>query len=128
MTMETLAAVIDFITLLFQTALFVAGLMVGVLATLAVRPFFRLQRQIVLRRKWKNDEPRTVTTGLFPEWQDDDPDMPGIAKRCVCHGRKIYPGERVLTWPETGPMNLLHVAVYCESVKEKLWGDDESNA
>jgi hypothetical protein len=121
MTMETLAAMIDIVTWLFQATLFVAGLLVGISVALAVPMAFRFQRRIVLRRKWKADKPRTITDGLFPEWQAYDPDIPGIAKKCVCHGRRIHPGEKVLTWPETGPMNLLHVAVYCESVKEQLW-------
>lgn len=113
---------IDFMAWFIQASFFAMGFLFGILATLLATPVaFRVHRRAVLRRKWKADKPRQITEGLFPEWQDYDPDMPGVAKRCVCHGRKIHPGERVLTWPETGPMNLLHVAVYCESVKEKLW-------
>jgi hypothetical protein len=118
-------SITDFLTFLFwllKTTFFILGFGLGATLALLLTPVaFRRHRRAVLRRKWKADKPREVTEGLFPEWQDYDPDMPGIAKRCVCHGRKIHPGERVLTWPETGPMNLLHVAVYCETVKERLW-------
>lgn len=120
--MDNLAVMIDFITWVFHATFFVAGILLGVLVTLVATPqIFRIQRRFVLRRKWKADKPREIAEGLFPEWQDYDPEIPGIAKKCVCHSRRIHPGERVLTWPETGPMNLLHVAVYCESVKEQLW-------
>lgn len=113
---------IEFLVWIFQTLFFVFGIFVGIILTLAITPYaFRLQRRVVLRRDWKNDKPSRVEEGLVPEWQNYDPEFPGIAKKCVCHGRTVHPGERVLTWPETGPMNLLHVAVYCESVKEKLW-------
>lgn len=115
-------AFIDFVIWFFQTIFFLAGLLLGVVLTLTVTPYaFRLHRRLALRRDWKNDRPGRVEDGLFPEWQDYDPDIPGIEKKCVCHQRLMHPGERVLTWPETGPMNLLHVAVYCESVKERLW-------
>lgn len=115
----------EFLAWFLQGSIIVAAFFVGVITTLIALPVaFRTHRRAVLRRKWKADKPREITEGLFPEWQNYDPDMPGIAKRCVCHQRKLYPGERVLTWPETGPMHLLHVAVYCESVKERLW--DES--
>lgn len=122
--MHEITDFINFIAWFFQAIFFVTGFLFGILLTLVATPVaFRIHRRTVLRRKWRADKPREVTEGLFPEWQDYDPDMPGIAKKCICHRRKIHPGERVLTWPETGPMNLLHVAVYCESVKERLWED-----
>jgi hypothetical protein len=121
--MENADTFIDFFAWFFPATVAVVGFILGVLAALVVVPAtFRFHRRNVLRRKWKADQPREITEGLFPEWQQYDPEMPGISHRCICHGRRIHPGERVLTWPETGPMNLLHVAVYCESVKEKLWG------
>ena len=111
---------------MFQVSYFITGVLSGMIITLVVIPLaFRIHRRTVLRRKWKADKPREVTEGLFPEWQNYEPEMPGIARRCICHNRKIHPGERVLTWLETGPMDLLHVAVYCESVKERLWDESE---
>jgi hypothetical protein len=111
-----------FISWFFQVSWFLMGSVFGVgMTLLLVAPVFRFQRRFVLRRKWKADKPRRVVDGLFPEWQEYDPDMPGIAKKCVCHGRRIHPGEKVLTWPEVGPMDVLHIAVYCESAKEQLW-------
>lgn len=112
----------EFVLWFFQGMFFLMGVLTGVGLTLLSAPAaWRFHRRIRLRRNWINDRPRPVTEGLFPEWQDYEPDIPGIAKKCVCHGRQIHPGERVLTWPETGPMGLLHVAVYCESVQQKLW-------
>lgn len=114
-------AVSDYMTWWFQVAFLLIGMSAGVLLTLLLTPVaFRLQRRRALRRDWKANRPGQVEEGLYPEWQEYDPEIPGIARKCVCHSRKIHPGEHVLTWPETGPMALLHVAVYCESVKEKL--------
>lgn len=118
--MDKTLALAEFMGLFFETVDFVVGLGVGALLALILTPLaFRLQRQYALRRGWRADRPSETEPGLYPEWQDYDPEIPGIAKKCICHGRTIHPGERVLTWPETGPMNLLYVGVYCQSVKEK---------
>lgn len=112
----------EFMEMIFNAVSFGVGAVIATIGTLVLTPVaFRLQRRWVLHRNWKADKPRQILEGLYPEWQDYDPDLPGISRRCVCHGRLLHPGERVLTWPETGPMNLLHVAVYCESEQERLW-------
>lgn len=119
--MEEMKNFFDFLELIVNVLSLIAGFLLGAFLTASVPTLYRAYRRAVLRRNWKTDKPGAVREGLFPEWQDYEPEIPGIAKRCVCHNRKIHPGERVLTWPETGPGNLLHVAVYCESVKERLW-------
>jgi len=111
----------DFLELIVNALSLVAGILIGAFTTGSVPLVYRLYRRAVLRRNWKADKPNHVREGLFPEWQDYEPEIPGIARRCVCHGRKLNPGERVLTWPETGPMDILHVAVYCESERDRTW-------
>lgn len=116
----------EYIAWIGQVLNILLGVLIGIFLTIVLTPAaFRLQRGLALRRNWRADRPGRIEEGLYPEWQKYDPDIPGIAKRCVCHHRVINPGERVLTWPETGPMHLLHVAVYCESVKERLWDTSE---
>lgn len=119
--MDDLFAFIEFLTWFFQITSFLLGIVVGLLAAGAVAGGWRTYRRMVLRRNWRQDRPREAWQGLPPEWQDYDPEIPEISKRCVCHGRVMYPGERVLIWPEAGPAGLLHMAVYCEAVKNKLW-------
>jgi hypothetical protein len=111
----------DFLELLFDGYSFLVGLLVASLAMGSAPVIFRARRRAQLRRNWRLDLPNFTEPGLYPEWQKYDPDMPGIDKKCICHRRLLHPGEQVMTWPETGPLTMLHVAVYCESVREKLW-------
>jgi hypothetical protein len=118
---STVSDFFEFLDFLVNGVSFMVGLFIGLL-TLAFTPLlFRVQRRHLLRREWKKDKPGVAEPGLYPEWQKYDPDIPGIDRKCICHHRVIHPGEQVLTWPEIGPMNLLYIAVYCESVKERLW-------
>lgn len=119
--MELALGYFKFLSWLVNFTSFAVGIALGVAVMVAIPAVWRAWRRRDLRQRWKSDQPGHVEQGLYPEWQDYDPDMPGIASRCVCHRRRVHPGEHVMTWPETGPLNMLHVAVYCESVKEKLW-------
>jgi hypothetical protein len=101
--------------------LLVIGVVVGSVGTLFLGPTaYRIHRRYTLRRDWLQDRPRRIVESLTPQWEGYDPKLAGVGKRCICHGRQIHPGERVLLWPETGPMGILHVAVYCETSKELL--------
>lgn len=101
--------------------LFVLGIMIGVLGAFAVTPWsYRLYRRWILHRRWRQDRPQRIVESLTPQWEDYDPDLCGVDRRCVCHRRYLHPGERVLLWPETGPLGILHVAAYCETVKERI--------
>ncbi len=112
---------VDFLVWFVQWFHFVFGLVLGVAATVTLGPVvYRMHRRVVLRRRWRKDAPMQYTEPLPPEWRKYDPEAVGIDKRCVCHNRQIHPGERVLMWPETGPMDVLHVAVYCENSQERL--------
>lgn len=117
---------IEFLTWIFQTVSFLFGLVIGLLAAGALATIWKRYRRVILRRNWRKDRPRRAWQGLPPEWQDYDPEVPEISSRCICHNRVIYPGERVLIWPEVGPAGLLHMAVYCEAVKNKLWEDERA--
>lgn len=102
-------------------SLFLAGILIGGLGTLSMAPAtYRLYRRWSLRRDWRRDRPRRVMESLTPQWEPYDPGLTGVGRRCICHRRQIHPGERVLLWPETGPMGILHVAVYCPTVKEHV--------
>jgi len=124
--MDDFFAFLDFLTWFFQVTSFLFGVLTGLMAALVVAGGWRLYRRQVLRHNWRKDRPRRAWEGLVPEWRDYDPEIPEISKRCICHGRVIHPGERVLIWPEAGPAGLLHIAVYCETVKNKLWEDQDA--
>lgn len=100
----------------------VLGLSCGVVMSLGwnLPAVWRLKRRRELRRDWRDNVPRPLPVGLGPRWDEYDPDDESVSRRCVCHARKVHPGERVLLWPEVGPMGILHTAVYCESVKESV--------
>lgn len=119
---DTLNDIVFLLTLmswLMNFDLLLIGVLVGSLGTLAGTPAsYRLYRRWILRRRWRQNLPRYATESLAPRWQEYDPELAGVGKRCICHRRRIPPGERVLLWPETGPLGMLHVAVYCETVKE----------
>lgn len=115
---------IEFAIWFVQATYLGLGLILGSVLTLLVIPLlYRHHRRIVLRRGWKKNRPLEVTEGLHPEWGPYDPDTAGIGKKCICHNRQMHPGERVLMWPEVGPLNVLHMAVYCESVRDRLWDE-----
>lgn len=119
--MDNIIFFFTFMAWLFNFTLFLLGLAIGVTATLTLGPVtYRAYRRRALRRAWRLDAPRPVVESLTPQWEEYDPDLAGVGKRCICHSRQIHPGERVLLWPETGPMGVLHVAVYCETSKERL--------
>lgn len=92
----------------------------GVVVPLATPSLYRAQRRRELRRMWRLDEPRPVPTEILPIWTAYDPDNETVDRRCICHQRRIYPGEWVLLWPEVGPGGILHTSVYCEAVKESV--------
>lgn len=116
---------IDFLVFFWwflRASFFLWGMFCGAVVTLILAPvLYRWFNRRMMRRHWRRDAPLKPVDGLYPEWQPYDPAIPGIDRRCVCHGRKIPPGERVLMWPSTGPLDVLHMAVYCESAKEQLW-------
>lgn len=113
---------LEFMVWLIQWTFFGFGVLTGILLVTCLGPFlYRSHRRRVLRRRWKADKPMEYTEPLAPEWQPYVPEAVGVDKRCVCHNRRIHPGERVLMWPETGPMDVLHVAVYCENSRERLF-------
>lgn len=124
--MDDFFVFIALLTWIFRVTSFAFGVLIGLLAALGIAGGWRTYRRRVLRRNWRLDRPRHVWEGLVPEWRDYDPEIPEIAKRCVCHNRVIHPGERVLVWPEAGPAGLLHMAVYCETVKDRLWKDEHA--
>lgn len=112
--------IIFFLTImswLVNITLFILGILVGTGATLLAAPGYRVYRRWTLRRQWRQDRPSRVVESLTPQWEEYDPELAGVGKRCICHARQLHPGERVLLWPETGPLGVLHVAVYCETVK-----------
>lgn len=112
---------LTFLSWFFNVTLVLVGITAGVLVTLSMGPgIYRTSRRRTLRRDWRMDRPQRVMESLTPQWERYDPELTGVGKRCICHQRAIHPGERVLLWPETGPMGILHVAVYCETVKERL--------
>lgn len=119
--MDNIIFFLTFMIWLFNGTFFLIGLAIGVAGTATLGPaVYRSYRRRALRRAWRLDTPRRVVESLTPQWEKYDPDLAGVGKRCICHNRQIHPGERVLLWPETGPMGVLHVAVYCETSKEPL--------
>lgn len=95
------------------------GMVLGLILAWVVIPLaFRLVCRMRLRRKWRADEPLRGRDGEHPEWRSYDPDLPSISRRCVCHGRRLHPGEQVLTWQESGPFGLRYIPAYCERIKE----------
>jgi hypothetical protein len=119
--MDNIIFFLTFMTWLFNVTLFLLGLGIGTLGAITLGPgVYRTYRRWSLRRDWREDRPNRVVESLTPQWEGYDPDLAGVGKRCICHNRQIHPGEHVLLWPETGPMGVLHVAVYCENIKERL--------
>jgi hypothetical protein len=100
--------------------LVLVGVLIGVVGVSLAPWAYRLHRRRVLHRRWRDDRPQRIVESLTPQWEDYDPDLIGVDRRCVCHRRSLHPGERVLLWPETGPLGVLHVAAYCETVKERI--------
>jgi hypothetical protein len=120
--MDTFFSFLEFLMWIFQWTFFGFGMLIGITGTVTLSPvLYRLNRRYVLRRRWRRDAPMEYTEPLVPEWRPYEPDAVGVDKRCVCHNRRIHPGERVLMWPETGPMDVLHVAVYCENSQERIF-------
>lgn len=118
--MDNIVFFFTFMSWYINITLFVLAMAIGAALTLSLGPAYRAYRRRSLRRDWRRDEPRRVVESLTPQWDEYDPDLAGIGKRCICHNRQIHPGERVLLWPEIGPLSVLHIAVYCETSKERL--------
>lgn len=111
----------SFLSYFFSFDILLLGFFLGASAALVWGPGgYRVYRRRALRRQWLQDRPQRVVESLTPQWEEYNPDLTGVGRRCICHGRQLHPGERVLLWPETGPMGILHVAVYCETSKERL--------
>lgn len=111
----------NFLIWFFNFTLFVMGGAVGAVGAVILSPSaYRTYRRYTLRRQWQQDQPRRIIESLTPQWEEYDPELAGVGKKCICHARQLHPGERVLLWPETGPMGILHVAVYCETSKERV--------
>lgn len=118
--MDNIIFFLTFMGWIMNILLLVLGLVAGAMITLTATPFsYRTYRRWILRRQWLKDEPHDVES-LAPQWDEYDPDLDGIGKNCICHQRQLHPGERVLMWPETGPLGILHIAVYCETSKERI--------
>lgn len=123
--MEQAVGFVEFAALFFSWWGFFVGAVLGsafsVVAALGVAPVvYRTIRRRALRRMWRRDEPRDLPVVFMPQWAEYDLDDETVDRRCVCHNRRLFQGERVLLWPEVGPMGVLHTAVYCESVKEQV--------
>lgn len=119
--MDNIIFFFTFMSWFINMTLFLLGMAIGIAGTLCGGPVtYRVYRRKALRRAWLKDEPRQIVESLTPQWEEYDPDLAGVGKRCICHNRQIHPGETVLLWPETGPLGVLHVAVYCETSKERL--------
>ncbi len=119
--MNTIIFFFDLLRWIVSVGVFILGALVGMSVILLLGPgTYRAYRRRALRRDWRLDRPQRVVESLTPQWEDYDPGLIGVGKRCICHGRQLHPGEHVLLWPETGPLGVLHVAVYCETVKERL--------
>lgn len=113
---------LEFLVWFIQWSFFAFGVISGIALTMTLGPvLYRMNRRRILRRRWKADKPMQYTEPLAPEWRPYEPEAVGVDKRCICHNRLVHPGERVLMWPETGPMDVLHVAVYCEMSQERLF-------
>lgn len=89
-----------------------------VVAVVAVPMVYRMWRRKKLHKEWKADAPMKSVPFLSPSWVEYDPDEMTVDSRCVCHGRRIGEGERVLLRPEIGPFGVLQTSVYCQSIKE----------
>lgn len=119
--MDNVIFFLTFMSWFFNLTLFMAGLLIGGLGAITLGPgAYRTYRRRSLRRDWREDRPHRVVESLTPQWEGYDPDLAGVGRRCICHQRVLHPGETVLLWPETGPMGILHVAVYCETSKGRL--------
>jgi hypothetical protein len=119
--MDNIIFFLTFLTWFFNFTLFVIGGAIGAVGAVTLSPStYRVYRRYILRRQWQQDRPRRIVESLTPQWEEYDPELAGVGKRCICHQRVLHPGERVLLWPETGPMGILHVAVYCETSKERV--------
>lgn len=115
----------EFAGLFFSWWGFFMGVVIGTgitaLGALSVAPgVYRARRRRQLRRMWQMDCPRPLGESAMPQWVDYDSEDETVDRRCVCHNRRIYEGERVLLWPEFGPMGIVITSVYCESVKESV--------
>jgi|SRR5882757_10370326 len=119
--MDNIIFFLTFMTWFLNFSLLLIGGFIGVAGTLVLGPGgYRRYRRWALRRDWHQDRPHRVVESLTPQWAEYDPELAGVGRRCICHDRQIHPGEHVLLWPETGLMGILHVAVYCETSKERL--------
>lgn len=123
--MEEAVGFVHFAGWFFSWWGFIQGMIIGgaitLLGSLALAPvIYRTRRRRELRRMWRMDQPRPMPVGLMPIWGDYDSENSSVDRRCVCHGRRVFEGERVLLWPEMGPLGALHTTVYCESVKESV--------
>lgn len=119
--MDTVMGFIEFLTWIFRVTSFFVGMAAGALMVCLALTGWRYSRRYVLRRRWRQDRPLEARDGLEPQWRPYDPEIPQVGRRCVCHNRVLYPGERVLIWPEVGPGGLLHTAVYCEVAQAKIF-------
>lgn len=120
--MHDLMEFLDFLTWIFRVTSFIFGVLCGAVLALGGLAGWRICHRAALRRRWRQDRPMRAYDALEPQWRDYDPDIPYVTRRCICHKRLLYPGERVLIWPEVGPGGLLHVAVYCETYEELKGG------
>lgn len=99
----------------------IIGVATGVIVAVGIAPaIYRAWHRKKLRQEWKRDAPMESTPFLSPSWVEYDPDELTVDHRCVCHGRRIGEGERVLLRPEIGPFGMLQTSVYCQSIKETV--------
>jgi hypothetical protein len=110
-----------FMMLLMNPFVLIVGILLGVTWTLCgASSAYRWTRRRALRRNWQQNKPRHFSPLLTPRWDEYDPDESHVDSRCVCHNRKVNPGETVLLWPEAGQLGLIHISVYCTAVKETV--------
>jgi hypothetical protein len=122
---EGIKAFMDTAAIFFNWWYLLLGLAVGIpagaaAALLVVPGAYRAKRRHSLRVAWIMDEPREMPQYHLPHWDEYDPDDESVDSRCICHSRRVLPGQRVLLWPEVGPFGIMVTSVYCESVKEQV--------
>jgi hypothetical protein len=122
---EGFAGFMETAQIFFNWWYFTAGIALGVtagigIAFIGVPTAYKVKRRKELRKQWQQDEPREISAQLLPHWGEYDPEAEEVDSRCVCHWRRIVPGERVLLWPEVGGFGLVHTSVYCENVRERV--------
>jgi len=110
-----------FMALFMNPLLLIVGVLLGATWVVCGGSWvYRVLRRRSLHREFKAKKPRHMSAVLEPRWDEYDPYEPHVDTKCVCHKEKVKEGALVLLWPEAGSLGLIHISVYCQSVRESV--------